>query len=424
MLNFLFKGLIRDRSRSLFPVLMVSAGVFLSVFLYSWIQGVTSGMVETNARFDTGYVKVTTRAYNDRKDQMPNDCALLGVNALLHTLHTTNPNMLWTPRIRFNGLLDIPDAHGETSAQGPIIGMGIDLLEKNSCEYRILNLSKALVQGRLPHNPRELLISDSLARKLHVHCGDTATLIGATMFGSMTTYNFIVVGTIRFEMSVLDNNMVIADIRDIQDALDMQDGASEIVGYTHDMVYADPAMAQCEQQFNQHYATSKDQFAPIMTRLSDQNGLGDMLAVVKRVISVIALLFVFVMSIVLWNAGLMGNIRRYGEIGLRLAIGEPKPAVYRRMLYESALIGIMGSAIGTTLGLCVAYYLQYHGIDISAFLTKSEMLVAYEMRAQVTPTSYYIGFLPGLIAPLIGTMAAGIGIYHRQTAQLFKELET
>jgi putative ABC transport system permease protein len=31
--------------------------------------------------------------------------------------------------------------------------------------------------------------------------------------------------------------------------------------------------------------------------------------------------------------------------------------------------------------------------------------------------------MPGLIAPLLGTMAAGIGIYRRQTSQLFKELE-
>ena len=86
MIRFLIKGLIRDRSRSLFPVLMVSAGVFLTVFLYSWMNGVMSDLVRVNAQFDTGHVKITTRAYAALADQMPNDLALLGISQLLKKL--------------------------------------------------------------------------------------------------------------------------------------------------------------------------------------------------------------------------------------------------------------------------------------------------------------------------------------------------
>ena len=41
------------------------------------------------------------------------------------------------------------------------------------------------------------------------------------------------------------------------------------------------------------------------------------------------------MSIVLWNAGLIGSLRRYGEIGVRLAFGEDKGRLYRAMIVES-----------------------------------------------------------------------------------------
>jgi putative ABC transport system permease protein len=34
-----------------------------------------------------------------------------------------------------------------------------------------------------------------------------------------------------------------------------------------------------------------------------------------------------------------------------------------------------------------------------------------------------IGFLPGLLATLLGSALSGVGIYKRKTAQLFKELE-
>ena len=43
--------------------------------------------------------------------------------------------------------------------------------------------------------------------------------------------------------------------------------------------------------------------------------------------------------------------------------------------------------------------------------------------AQVTPDLYYIGFIPGLIATVLGTMLAGLAIYKREMSQLFKELE-
>ena len=42
MIIFLLKGLIRDRSRSLFPFLTVVLGVTLTVFGHSWIKGAQS----------------------------------------------------------------------------------------------------------------------------------------------------------------------------------------------------------------------------------------------------------------------------------------------------------------------------------------------------------------------------------------------
>jgi putative ABC transport system permease protein len=160
-----------------------------------------------------------------------------------------------------------------------------------------------------------------------------------------------------------------------------------------------------------------------MRTLADQNNLADMLSTVNQTSAIIVAIFVFAMSIVLWNAGLMAGLRRYGEIGVRLAMGEEKGHIYRTMIFESAIIGTAGSLVGTALGLAFAFYSQSHGFDVSSMLKNSSVLMSNVMRAQVTSTSYYIGFIPGVFASILGTMIAGIGIYRRQTAQLFKELE-
>jgi len=423
MIRFLIKGLLRDRSRSLFPVLMVSAGAFLTVFLYSFMKGMMDDLVNSNAKFDTGHVKITTRAYEEMADQTPNDLALLGVNSLLERLRSSEKNMVWTPRTRFGGLLDIPDERGETRAQGPVMGLGVDLFSPESQEKDILNLKNAVVRGRLPQKKNEILISEEFAQKLGVKIGEVATLIGSTMNGAMAIYNFKVSGTVRFGITAMDRGTIIADIKDVQYALDMEDGAGEIVGYSENMVYNDDAMLALTQRFNDKFLRDDDEFSPIMFSLSQQSGLREYLDLVDVFGGLIVLIFVVVMSIVLWNSGLINGLRRYGEIGVRLAMGEPKGSLYRWMIYESIIIGFIGSILGTVLGLAISYYLQYTGIDFGAMMQKSTMLISNVMRARVTGWSYVIGFVPGLVASVVGTMFAGIGIYKRQTSQLFKELE-
>jgi putative ABC transport system permease protein len=137
----------------------------------------------------------------------------------------------------------------------------------------------------------------------------------------------------------------------------------------------------------------------------------------------ISLIFIIAMSLVLWNAGLLGGLRRYGEVGLRLAMGEEKGHVYRTMIYEAVMIGIAGSVIGTIIGLFFAWLLQKYGISMSGMMEGSAVMIPSHIRARIQPADFYIGFIPGLISTVIGTMLAGIGIYKRQTAKLFKELE-
>ena len=164
MIEFLIKGLLRDRSRSLFPILMVCAGAFLTVLLYSTMKGAIGDMVDSSARFEKGHVKIMTRAYHELSDQMPNDLALLGTDELMDQLRKENPHMIWTPRIKFGGLIDIPDENGQTRSQGPAFGIGIDLHSPDSPEIDILNLKKSIVQGRMPQNKNEILMSESFHR--------------------------------------------------------------------------------------------------------------------------------------------------------------------------------------------------------------------------------------------------------------------
>jgi len=423
MIRFLLKGLLRDKSKSRLPVLVVASGVMLTVFMHAYVAGVMGDTIELNAKFTTGHVKVMTRAYAENIDQIPNDLALMDVGNLTTNLMNEYPRFDWVLRIQFGGLIDAPDKNGETKSQGTALGMGLDLLSETSGENERLKLSEAIVRGEMPTLPGEILLSEHFSQKLKVNPGDEVTLIGSTMNGSMTTYNFKVAGTILFGSSMLDRGTIIADIRDIQHALDMNNAAGEILGFLKTGYYNQEEVSAVADKFNKQHYNANDEYSPRMVSLRDQNNMSLFVDLSKGMTWIVTFVFMLAMSLVLWNAGLLGGLRRYGEIGIRLAIGEEKRHVYLTMIAESVMIGIMGSVLGTALGLFFAWLLQTYGINISGMMKGASLMMPSRLRAHITPVDFYIGFLPGIISTVIGTALAGIGIYKRKTAQLFKELE-
>ena len=164
-----------------------------------------------------------------------------------------------------------------------------------------------------------------------------------------------------------------------------------------------------------------------MIALRDTNQMGTMVDFSNAALAVIGGIFLVIVMIVLWNMGLMNGLRRYGEIGLRLAMGESKGQVYRSMITEAIIIGLTGTVLGTGLGISITYYFQENGISYAEALEEmalTDMVMPNIFYSKVTPDLFYVGLLPGLVATVLGTMLAGLAIYRREMAQLFKELET
>ena len=484
MIRFLAKGLVRDRSRSLFPLLAIIITVTLVIFGIGFMEGAMNNFLQSTAVISSGHVKVVTKAYKKESNQLPNDLALFDTKNIIQTLSDMYPDYFWTPRITFGGLLDVPDKNGETKEQAPVFALGIDFFSEKSRQVEIWELEKCLISGRLPKDRDDALVSTKLAKQLGIGSGSSITLIGSTMDNAFTTYNFNVVGTFNLYKGQTDRQMMLVDISGARQALDMEDAASEILGYHNSLYYHDEEAVTIRKHFNITYSDSIAQilrneeskdilsymngwneintieksklpqqrsnalfdnqmydnseewgelsvedpsiYTPTMVALRDDSQLATMVDFSTVALGVMAGIFLVIVMIVLWNMGLMNGLRRYGEIGLRLAIGESKGQVYRSMINEAVLIGFVGTLIGTIFGISLTYYVQEFGIDYSEAINQlsTTMVMPNVFYAKVTPELYYIGFIPGVLATVLGTMLAGLAIYKREMSQLFKELET
>ena len=483
MIRFLAKGLVRDRSRSLFPLLAIIITVTLVIFGIGFMEGAMNNFLQSTAVISSGHVKVVTKAYKKESNQLPNDLALFDTKNIIQTLSDMYPDYFWTPRITFGGLLDVPDENGETKEQAPVFALGIDFFSEKSRQVEIWELEKCLISGRLPKDRDDALVSTKLAKQLGIGSGSSITLIGSTMDNAFTTYNFNVVGTFNLYKGQTDRQMMLVDISGARQALDMEGAASEILGYHNSLYYHDEEAVTIRKHFNITYSDSIAQilrneeskdilsymngwneintieksklpqqrsnalfdnqmydnseewgelsvedpsiYTPTMVALRDDSQLATMVDFSNVALGVMAGIFLVIVMIVLWNMGLMNGLRRYGEIGLRLAIGESKGQVYRSMVNEAVLIGFVGTLIGTIFGISLTYYVQEFGIDYSEAINQlsTTMVMPNVFYAKVTPELYYIGFIPGVLATVLGTMLAGLAIYKREMSQLFKELE-
>ena len=426
MIKFLTKGLLRDRSRSLFPVLVITLTVTLVIFTIGFMKGIMNNLLLDSAVILTGHEKIITRAYNEESQLMPNDLALLDVDQLIHDLNQDYPDFFWSPRITFAGLLDVPDENGETKSQGPVIAFGIDFFSDKSRQVEIWELERSLVSGKLPENRNDALISSKLANQLNLSAGESVTFIGSTMDNAFTTYNFNVSGTFNLRKGQTDKQMMLVDLSGARLALDMDNAASAIFGFTHSLYYDDESAVTLRTDYNTK-SDSLDIFSPFMLALRDGSQMGTLVDMSEAFLAIMGGVFLVGVMVVLWNMGLMNGLRRYGEVGLRLAMGESKGQVYRSMISEAVIIGLTGTVIGTGTGLALTYYVQENGIDYTKgmeALSNSSMVMPNIFYAQVTPDLFYIGFVPGVLATVLGTMLAGLAIYKREMAQLFKELET
>ena len=427
MIKFLTKGLLRDRTRSFFPVLVITISVAIVVFASGFMAGTMNSLLLDTAVILSGHEKIVTRAYHEESMLMPNDLALLDADKLIDKLEKEHPEFFWTPRITFAGLLDVPDEKGETKSQGPVIGMGIDFFSKGSRQVEIWEFERNLVSGTLPVKKNDALISSKLADKLNILVGEKVTFVGSTMDNAFTTYNYNIVGTFNLRKGQTDRQMMLVDISGAREALDMDNAASAIFGFMHNLFYDDAAVVALRTNYNKIESDSLDIFSPFMLALRDGNQMGAVVDMSNAMLAIMGSVFLVIVMVVLWNMGLMNGLRRYGEVGLRLAIGEPKGHVYRSLIIEALIIGLFGTIIGTGLGLSITYYVQENGIDYTKgieALSNSSMVMPNIFYAQVTPDLLYIGFFPGVLATVFGTMLAGLAIYKREMSQLFKELET
>jgi lipoprotein-releasing system permease protein len=219
---------------------------------------------------------------------------------------------------------------GEATRSVALSGVELDRYD------RIVGLRDKLVAGAFRMGPGEALIGKTLAEDLGVRVGDR--IVVSTDQRSDTLR---LTGLVDLGIRDLNRRVVILPLRNAQTLLDLPGGVTQIDLRVDDVWAAQDLARALARELPTKVESWQDANAQLVTALNAQNISTALIRSVVMVVVVLGIASVLVVSVV----------QKQREIGILRAMGAQRGQVLRLFLIQGALVGLMGSVLGTGLAM-------------------------------------------------------------------------
>ena len=329
--------------------LTTSAMVFsnvLLIFLISLQFGMYGMMIDNTLSLMTGHLQVQAPGYREAQKMRQ---VVPQAGELAATLRAE----LDTERIAARASAFVLTSSEDRTQGVQLLGV------EPGFEPRVSSLPGLVREGRYLADPQaqEIVVGRVLARNLRVDIGDELTILGSGRDGSFAAAILIVVGIFDSGVSDLDRSIAMTSLGAFQEAFAMQ-------GAGHQVVISAPQLAEVpalKAEVEARLPPGQELVVHDWDTL--QAGLRQMIqADISSAFFMYAVLVVLVAFSVL-NTQLMSVLERTREFGIVLALGLRPARLGRLVLLETALMGIMGAALGILAGVLVTAWFSKHGLS-------------------------------------------------------------
>ena len=416
LLTMAFKNLGRHRVKTAVTIVAVFVSVWLYIFMDAWLLGVENESKINLINYETGEAKIYKKEYFDKKDEIPMHEGFYNYNEIIQTLNEKGYNS--SPRFKFGGSLL------SSTVELPFLFLGVD----TQAERELFLTDQYIEKGRFIENGKfEIALGVRGAKDLSVTVGDDVRLFTVIDKKDETgrikhihqIINLKVVGLINSPNPITNFKIGYLPLDILQDerGLLLEGMITEIC-----ISKKDRRLDHLPDQFSVVKEINK--IIPNVKSLSEDNLNPDDLVVVswfddakdlititktKSTGSKVYTLFLFILSFIgIANTMLMSVLERTKEIGMMRAIGMKDFELKKLIIYEAALIGLIGAFIGITFALITNLYMVNIGIDFS-FMTEEMDMESYGYRVigNFKAAWNFVTIVAcGIIAPLISVLVS------------------
>jgi putative ABC transport system permease protein len=332
----------------------------------------------------SGHLQVARAGFHAHGTRSPEKYLIDRPNALAQTLLKQPQVDEVMQRVAFSGLLN----NGRTD--WPIIGEGVEAQKESK-----LGTHVRIVHGReLRAGDRyHMLVGEGVARALQLRIGEPVTLLINTAEGALNTLEFDVVGAFQSFSKDYDARAVRIPLEAARELL-RTDGANTLV-----VLLKRTADTAAVAEAVGRQLEPKDLEVATWEQLNDF--YSSTVALYQRQFGVLQVIILILVLLSVANSINMSVFERVGEFGTMMALGNRTSELFRLILAESLLLGVIGSGIGATLGVALSLGISAIGIPMPP---PPNANVGYTAHIQIVPAVVLMACSVGIFAAVLAAV--------------------
>ncbi|MGB6371569.1 MAG: FtsX-like permease family protein [Atribacterota bacterium] len=356
--NLAKKNLSRSRIRTSVSIIAIAFAILAVVFARGLINGMLESFFENHIHYKAGHIRVIDEEYKLKERLMSLNYTLDGFNGkgyseMSEKIKSVEGVEQIVPRLKFGAMVSLED-----ELVG-MMGWGVDPLE----EIKFMGIDKNITEGRMvQEGNKEVVMGAGLLKKIGREVGEKVTILYMTPFGSFKGSTFQIVGKYQSDIQVMSDKLFFLPLGQAQRILEMPGEVTELLLITSNHDKAASVLPGLNELFSQ-----EDESGKYLLQLWNKGyDLIELFDFAVKMYNSIYIFIIILSCFVLVNTLIMIINERTREIGMMSALGLKSREILYLFTMEGAIIGIIGSAIGTVFGGILTKVFSVVGIDYSA----------------------------------------------------------
>ncbi|MFO8070608.1 MAG: FtsX-like permease family protein [Polyangia bacterium] len=344
-----WRNLWRNRRRTVITLAGIAFGAMLAVIFTGIGDASWTAMIDLAARMGTGHVAIQHPRYRDTP-------------AIRHCIGDVEQKLaLARSDPEVSDAVARVGAHAMLATAHDSAGVRLLAVEPAKESERTLSVLEAIDAGEWlePDQRRGIAIGAELAERLDAELGNKVVYTLTDRAGEIVSGLARVAAIVRTGSSAVDGGLAILPIEPLRELVGYaEDEATEVVVFADDQRASDAIAARLNRSLSKE--------AEALPWHVLQPELAGFIAAKVGGMTFFELLILVLLAAGIFNTLFVSVMERLREFGILLAIGFGPGRLRRLVLWESALIGLVGLVAAALVTAGPYAYLHSEGLDTSA----------------------------------------------------------
>lgn len=338
------RSIFRNTRRTVLTVFLISFSLSAILFTDAFVNGTVATMVKGTTETFLGDAQIHRKGFREANDV---DLYLENPSNIYRRIDQHEEITHFAPRVFMGGML----SSSENMVAGAIYGISPEK------ESQISKVKKAVIQGDyLSGKSQEILLGKEMIDLLEVDLGGRVVVtVSQANGGELSQALFRVSGIFSFSDRTMDSSMAFVNLAQGQSLLNIE-GVHEIALRFDDIERGTDQSLSLWQDLNDDRLETLN-WRDLLPKIDS------IIAMSRYSTLMVSIIMYILVALGLINTMFMSIYERKTEFGILLAIGTRPAQLFKQIMIEGLLIGLLSAVIGLLIGGTIAYIGSVIGFD-------------------------------------------------------------